>query len=682
MRRDVTARGSRRDVTVRGPRRDLTVRVWVFGLVVLSLMGTLLGRLGQVQLTGHADYVAAAETVNTRVVTEPAVRGRILDRNGIPLVDNTSEAVVTLDRKVLVEAADHGEALVRKVARELGRPFDELWGRTRDCGSPGAPPPPVCSSGSPYQPVVVAAGVDPVRALSLLERRDEFPGVDVQARPVRDYPERQRADASHVLGYLARATAEDVTAGKGLVGDSDLVGRSGLEQEYDRVLRGTPGRTTVAVDPRGVVTRTLSVQAPVPGRDVRTHLDLRVQQAAEKALADAVAKARTRGWKADAGAAVVLDVSDGGVVAAASYPAYDPTVWTGGITEGELAKLTDARAGTPLVSRVTSAGFAPASTFKAISLPAAVAAGNRLGGTYDCTSSYRIGNRAFRNFESRAYGPISLHEAMVVSCDTIFYDFAYRSWQAQGGLAAKGDARDPFVRTARLFGLGAPTGVDLPGEQAGRVPGRDWKQQTWEDTRADTCRRAGTGYPQVAATDGARAAYLTSLAKENCRTGFQFRAGDAANFAIGQGDIAVSPLQMARAYAAIGNGGTLWTPQVAQAFADPDGGAEQRIAPHRDGSVGVSPAVLSFLRDALRGVVSEGTAKGAFAGFPLKQWPVAGKTGTAEVYGAQDTSWFVSYAPADKPRYAVAVVVSQGGTGGETAAPAARRIHEVLRTLR
>ncbi|MDF2092840.1 penicillin-binding protein 2 [Knoellia sp. 3-2P3] len=662
-------------------RRDVTQRTWVFGLVVLSLMGTLVGRLGQVQLAEHEHYTVAAATVNTRVVTEPAVRGRILDRNGTPLVDNTSEAVVTVERKALLEADDGGEALLRKVAEAIGRPFDQLWGRTRDCGTRGAPPPPVCWGGSPFQPVALAAGVDPVRALSLLERKGEFPGVAVQARPVRDYPARGRAEAAHVLGYLARASADDVKAGRGRVGDTDMVGRSGLEQQYDGVLRGTPARTTVAIDPRGVVTSTLSAEPAVPGRDVLTHLDLRVQGAAERALADAVTRARARGWKADAGAAVVLDVTNGGVVAAASHPAYDPTVWTGGITERELAALTGTDAGTPLVSRVTAAGFAPASTFKAISLPAAVAAGNPLGGTYDCASSYRIGNRAFRNFESRGYGPISLRKAMVVSCDTVFYDFAYRSWQAQGGLQASSDARDPFVRTARQFGLGAPTGVDLPGEQSGRIPSREWKRRTWEDTRVDTCRRARTGYPEVAATDGARAAYLTSLAKENCQSGFQFRAGDAANFSIGQGDIAVTPLQMARAYAAIANGGTLWRPQVAQAFVAPGGGAEERIGPHRDGSVGLSPAMVSFLQDSLEGVVTEGTAKGAFAGFPLRAWPVAGKTGTAEVYGSQDTSWFVSYAPADKPRYAVAVVVSQGGTGGETAAPAARAIHEVLRTL-
>jgi penicillin-binding protein 2 len=661
--------------------RDTSARFWVFGLVVLSLMGALLGRLGQVQLADHDDYAAAAATVNSRVVVQPALRGRILDRTGAPLVDNTSEAVVTIERAALLDADDGGRALVERVAAALRLPVAQVWGRTQPCGTRDTPPPPVCWNGSPYEPVPVAAGVDPALALSLLERPEDFPGVEVAARPVRDYPSRSRAGAAHVLGYLTRAGAEDVRAGGGTVGDSDLVGRSGLEEQYDRVLRGTPGRTTVTVDPRGVVTGQLSVSAPVPGRDLVTHLDVRVQAAAERALAEAVQTARRRGEEADAGAAVVLDVTNGGVVAAASYPAYDPTVWTGGITERELASLTDPAAGTPLVSRVTSAAYAPASTFKVVSLPAAVSAGNPLGGRYPCTSSYRIGSREFRNFESRAYGSIGLREALVVSCDTVFYDFAYRSWQSQGGLAAHGDGGDPFIAAARAFGLGERTGIDLPGEQAGRVPSREWKQQQWRQTREDTCERARTGYPEVAATDGTRAAYLTSLARENCRTGFQFRAGDAANFSIGQGDMAVSPLQMARAYAAIANGGTLWTPHVASGFRQAGGGALETVPPHRDGSVGLSPAMLRFLQDALVGVVTEGTAKGAFTGFPLRQWPVAGKTGTAEVFGRGDTSWFVSYAPATKPRYAVAVVVAQGGTGGETAAPAARRIHDVLRRI-
>jgi penicillin-binding protein 2 len=661
--------------------RDHSPRVWVLGLVVLCFMGTLFGRLGQVQIVGHEDYQRAADTLNTRTVTEPAVRGRILDRTGLPLVDNTTETVVTVDRAVLVESEDGGRDLIHRVARVVGAGFDQLWGRTQLCGVQGAPPAPVCWAGSAYVPIPLASGVDPRKALSLLERPDLYPGVGVSAQPVRDYPAQRTVNAAHLLGYLARSNAEDVAGSRGAIGDLDLVGRSGLEQQYDAQLRGTPGTSTVAVDPRGIVTRRLGQTDPVPGRDVVTNLDARVQSAAEAALASAVTSARTHGHRADSAAAVVLDVTNGGVVAAASYPSYDPDVWTGGVTPAELARLTDAAAGTPLVSRVTSAAFSPASTFKVVSLPAAVRAGNPLDGTYNCTSGYTIGNRRFANFESRAYGPISLRKAVEVSCDTIFYDFAYRSWLAQGGLAARSDAKDPFVAMAEAFGLGRTTGIDLPGEQAGRIPDRTWKQRQWDQTRAETCKRARSGYPELAGADPSRAAYLKALAVENCQSGFQFRAGDAANFAIGQGDITVTPLQMAQVYAAIANGGTLWKPEVARAFVAP-GGATDPVAPVRAGTVRFPAGTLSFLRGALVGVVTSGTAKGAFAGFPLDQWPVAGKTGTAEAFGKQDTAWFVSYAPATKPRYAVAVVVSQGGTGGEGAAPAARRIHEVLRTLR
>ena len=655
-------------------------RVWVFGLVALSLVGTLLGRLGQVQITEHAAYERAAATLNTRTVTEPAVRGRILDRNGLPLTDNTTQTVVSVERGVLVDADDGGQALVRRLASALEVPFDQLWGRTQLCGSTGAPPQPICWAGSPHVPVPLLSGADPTRALGLLEHPDTYPGVSVTAQPVRDHPQAS-VNAAHVLGYLGRAADQEVASSQGRISGLDLVGRAGLEQQYDAQLRGVPGTQTVSLDPRGVVSAQVSSTPAVPGRDLVTHLDARVQAAAEAALRSAATSAHRRGLTADSGAAVVLDVTNGAVVAAASYPTYDPGVWTGGISSSDLATLTDADAGTPLVSRVTAGAYPPASTFKVVSIPAAVEAGNDLQGIYECGSSYTIGNREFANYESRAFGPIDLRRAMVVSCDTIFYDFAYRSWLAQGGLDASGDATDPFVAMAEEFGLGAATGVDLPGEQAGRIPDRAWKQATWAATRTDTCARARTGYPEVAATDPGRAAYLRSLAVENCRTGFQFRAGDAANFAIGQGDTTVTPLQMANVYAAIANGGTLWRPQVAKGFEAPGGGALHPVAPQVAGKVTFPAGTLAFLQDALVGVVRQGTGVGAFRGFPLDQWPVAGKTGTAEAFGKQDTAWFVSYAPADKPRYAVAVVVSQGGTGGGTAAPAARLIHDVLRTL-
>jgi penicillin-binding protein 2 len=655
-------------------------RLLVVAALVVSVFGLLVGRLGQVQVAQRAPVTGpAGVSLDTRTTVQPAVRGRILDAQGEPLTDNTSTVAVTVERGALVDAADGGRAVVERIAAALDRPAEPMWEKTFPCGSPGATPPPACFDGSAYEPIPIAENVDPVRALSLLEQPENYPGTGVTAEPGRSYPAPHGVNAAHLLGYVGRANAADVTGSDSAVTAQETVGRDGLEARYDGVLRGVHGTTTVAVDPRGLVTGRLTTTAPVAGRDVVTHISAPVQVAAEHALQGAVGTARAGGFPADSAAAVVLDVTDGAVVAAASYPAYDPNVWTGGITEADLGALRDPAAGTPLVSRVTGATMPPASTFKVVSTTAAAAMGVDLRGSYDCTSTFQVGDRAFANYESHDYGLLTLQRNIEVSCDTIWYRFAYQSWLAQGGLAAKDDAADPFVTAARAFGLGTRTGVDLPGEVAGRIPDRVWKRSTWQDTRVQTCARAANGYPDVAGTDRARADYLTALAVENCATGWQYRAGDEANFAIGQGDVAVTPLQLARTYAAVANGGTLWVPQVAAATQNQDGSARTAIAPVASGTVPLSPEVRGFLVSALQGVVTGGTASGVFAGWPQSDYPLAGKTGSAEVFGKQATSWFASFGPVTNPRYAVVVMVAQAGTGASTAAPAARQIWEALR---
>ena len=660
-------------------------RAGVVGVVVVlhvTFFGLLLGRLARLQLMEDAGGPASTRSVSTRTVTEHALRGEILDRTGTPLVTNASSTVVTVERAALVDTDDGGRGLIRSVAGALGLPFDRLWAKTMLCGTAGAPSAPACFNGSPYVPIPVASGVDPRRALSLVEQPEKFPGVGVSPAPVRSYPAPDGAAAAHVLGWVARANADEVVSSGGRIDAEDLVGRAGLEAQYDAVLRGTNGRTTVAVDPRGIVTGTVSRTPPVAGRDVVTHLDARLQARTEAALAGAVTRARAQHQRADTGAAVVLDVTNGAVLAAASYPAYDPSVFSGGISANDLARLTDPAAGTPLRSRVTAETFPPASTFKVISVPAAVNAGARLDGTYDCSPSVTIGGRVFHNFESRGYGSIDLHRALVVSCDTVFYRLAYAAWLAEGGLAAPPGSRDPFVRMATAFGLGRRTGIDVPGESPGRVPDRAWKEQYWLSTRDEMCRRAARGYPEVARTDRTRAAYLAQLARENCTSGYQYRAGDAVNFSIGQGDTAVTPLQLAGVYAAVANGGTLWQPQLAAAYRSDDG-TTTRIAPSKVGTVPLRPDVLSYVRSALADVTRPGGSAGtAFAGFPQQRFPVAGKTGTGEVFGKQATAWFAGYGPTTKPRYAVVVVVGQGGSGSKVAAPAVRQIFDAILALR
>ncbi len=662
----------------RTPRRALgSRRLAVLTAVIATLFATLAARATQLQVVDPEQWTAAAQSLATRTVVVPAVRGRILAADGTPIVDNTSTTAVTVRRDVLLAQRDGGRALLTRVAAAVDRPVEQVWGRTHLCGTADAPPAPVCWGGSAYVPIPVATDVDPRRALGIAERPEAYPGIEVVATAVRRNAHPGGANLAHVVGYLGRATEAEVTASRGDITDQDLVGRAGLEAQYDQVLRGTPGRIDVAVDPRGVVVREIARVDPVPGADLRTNIDLGVQVAAERALATQVAAARSHGERADSAAAVVLDVRTGGVVASASHPTYDPQVWTGGISERAYARLTDPGAGTPLLDRVTAATFPPASTFKVVSVPAAVRAGNSLGGTYDCTSAYRIGNRDFHNYESRSYGPIRMVRVMEISCDTVFYAFAYRSWLAQGGLAARTDAADPFVSWARAYGLGTTTGIDLPGEARGRIPDRAWKLDLWEQSKGELCSRARAGYPEVARKDPARAAYLKALATENCSSGWQYRGGDAANFAIGQGDVAVTPLQMAVAFGAIANGGTRVVPRVA-ASTVADGRVRSLPAPAARAHVAFGPQLLGYLRTALRAVVVRGTAAGAFAGMPA-DWPVSGKTGTGEVFGKGDIAWFVSYAPATAPRYSVAVTISQGGTGGTFAAAAARSIHLALR---
>ncbi|MEV0401032.1 penicillin-binding protein 2 [Actinoallomurus sp. NPDC050550] len=658
-----------------GPRSH--VRLVVLHVLVMSLLLSLGGRLWYLQVMNGAHYKKVAADNRIRDIVVPAVRGQILDDVGRPLVRNRTALVVSVDRTALARQDDGGKETLRRLATLLGTPYEQIALKIRLCG-PGIKRP--CWSGSPYQPIPIDDRVDSRKALQIMERQEDFPGVTAQLEPVRDYPRTDGATAAQALGYLQPITQDELNRRKGLkvTGFSgvDLIGRDGLEATYDGDLRGVPGDRKVLVDSRGRVTGIASEQPPVGGGTLVTSIDARVQGIVEAALDRAVKDARHRGTPADSAASVVLDARTGRVIALASLPTYDPTVWTGGISQDEYDGLLSKAHGQPLISRATDGQFAPGSTFKISSLPAAVKDGYSLHGTYSCPSSYMVGARAFRNFEGESGGDISLHQALVMSCDTIFYRFAYEEWQRDGAIHPVKNPKDPMMKMARSYGFGKRTGIDLPGEASGRIPDRGWKLGYWNDTKKTDCKRAKTGYPEVAKSDPARAAYLKAISSENCVDGYVFRAGDAANFSVGQGDVLVTPLQLARAYAALANGGTLWSPRVGKAVLAADGSVARRIDPVKAARLPVDPKVLAYIRSALTEVPKSGTAAGAFTGFPFDKLAVAGKTGTAEVYGKKDTSWFASFAPAKKPRYVVVAMVTQAGTGATTAAPAVRQIWE------
>jgi len=682
------------------------MRLVVLQVLVLSLLVTLTGRLWYLQVLAADNYRAAAAENGTREIITPAARGMILDSRGRPLARNRTALVVSISRTVMMRQPDDGRALVAKVARVIGEPVEAVWEKTRLCGSAGAPPAPRCFNGSPYQPIPLTDEASTQMALQIMERREDFPGVSAELTAVREYPLPLGAVAAHELGYLGpvtdaelaarttqarAATASDASSPQKetVLQRTDLIGRSGLERQYDADLRGRPGVKTLSVDHRGGVSGVLSETEPTPGNYLVTTIDADVQAEAEKQLEAAIMRARGLGdinkgystkLKADSGAVVVLDVRTGGIVAMASWPTYDPNVWVGGISSKDYKTITSKKNAYPNQSRAFQGEFAPASTFKAVSLPAAVRAGYSVRGSYNCPSAYSVGGALKRNYESQGYGVISMRRAIEVSCDTIFYKFAYETWVRMGGLKAKKNAKDPFTEMAKSFGLGQRTGLDLPSESDGRIADRAWKRAYWKATKNFYCAKAKTGYPEVARKDPRRAAYLLQLSKENCVDGYAYRGGDAANFAIGQGDTTTTPLQMARVYAAVANGGTLVTPHIGRAVMTPDGQLVRQIEPEPAGRVPVSRATLKWLQDALRGVTEVGTGYGPFfrAGFPLGKVPVASKTGTGEVYGKQTTSWFTSYAPADKPQYAIVMMVSQGGTGSGVSGPSVAELYKKL----
>ena len=305
-------------------------------------------------------------------------------------------------------------------------------------------------------------------------------------------------------------------------------------------------------------------------------------------------------------------------------------------------------------------------------MPAAVKAGNSLYGTYDCPSQFPIGNTFKKNYESESFPPLSLKGALEVSCDTVFYKFAYAQWLKEGGVSAPRDAQDPFVEMAKAYGLGKKTGLDLPGEVAGRIFDREGKYAYWQAIRDDACKGAQTR---------PKGSYLQLLDEENCSPqGYIYQAGEAANFAIGQGSTTVTPLQMAMVYSSIANGGTIYQPTIGKALISHDGTVVKRIKPTKVGTLPYSKTILNYLQDSLVGVTTgdHGTGKRPFADFPKNLIPVAAKTGTAEVNKKDPTSWFASYAPANDPQYAIVMMVSQGGTGSGIGGPSVAAIYKSL----
>ncbi|MFH1151083.1 MAG: penicillin-binding protein 2 [Actinomycetota bacterium] len=612
---------------------NLRRRVAILGIIIITAFVVLFARLWFMQIVSGNDYRKRAEGNSIREISLEAPRGRILDRNGQVIVKNRNAPTISV---VPAEMGDERKAVVSRLSRLLGMGVDEINEK-------------IDKSQSPNQRAVLIrndVGEDTITYVS--EHRQEFPGVIAGTRPVRDYP--YASLAAHVIGYLGEIGPEALEEKKSKGYQAgDEIGLSGIENTYDEELRGRVGSLRLEVDAQGNSIREISRREPAAGVSVRTTIDKNVQELVEASLDMGVQMARARQdaespepYKATGASAVVMDPKTGEVIAMASYPSYDLNSFVGGISEKLWKELIAPANLYPLNNRAIMSEIPPGSTFKVVPALAALTEGTfDIHSPFDCNHVFTTGE--FKDFPKTCWSThhhLDLFNGIIQSCDVVFYNIGYNFYNRQ-----KDNQGRPLWDYARDFQLGKATGIDLTSEMNGRIPSPEWKKE---------------------------------FNKKN--PDFQmWYPGDTVNMAIGQGDILTTPLQMAYLYSGIANGGKFVRPHVMKSLEDVDGEVVKKAEPESAAELDMSPENLALVNQALTGVVQgKGTAAATFEGFPVNQVPVAGKTGTSEILGKQPTAWFCCFAPANDPKYVIAVAIEQGGHGGESAAPVARRILEGL----
>jgi penicillin-binding protein 2 len=670
------------------------LRLVVLGVLVFSLVATLLGRLWYLQVLDAPQLRTAAAANHIRDIVTPAPRGEILDDTGKPLVDNKPALVVSVDRTALSRLGETTtEAVLKRLATRLNVSYRLLNNETQPCTykvvknakgkSTVTSSPTPCNNGVAYQPVVVSQLKPNLaaarQALLIKEQPESYPGVTVDLTAVRHYPEPDGALASAMLGYTSKISKKQLDALPKSLQNIEVnadVGATGLEAEYEKYLRGTAGVKQVSVDHVQAITGLLKNTQPTPGDDVITNIDAGVQSALEKSLQNALNTARHSGYTADYDAGVVLNAQTGGVVAMASNPTYEPNHAPPTLTTKQYNKLIHTE-GDPLHDKAFEGANPPGSTFKLISSSGLIHDGTMsTGGYYDCPTTFQ----GHTNFEGESgLGSIPLRTALIVSCDTFFYELGASDWNRDNQLVLNHKKPVQGVQAmAHDYGLGESPKIDLPASEVttGHIGDRLNTKLAWNQLKGAYCK--GAKNPTFTASH-------RSDDESFCQSGYVFEQGDQENEDIGQGTVTVSPLQLAVAYAAMANGGTVFEPRIAKAIVSPTGKLIKRIkAPVRD-HLPLSQGELDYLRNAFYGVTTStnppGTAVSDFAGFPMSKVLVGGKTGTAELSNtSQDGSWFVSFAgnAGGKPQFVTVIEVHKADQGAVSAAPFVRNVWDAI----
>ncbi len=630
------------------------LRIAILGTVALLVFGALFLRLWALQILSGHQYLRVAQNNQLRTLRLDAPRGPILDRNGRVLVDNVAGTAIELWPadlpKTWVERRDELRALSRIIHVPV---LEMLQGIAR-------------RKGDPLTPVTVKVGVHEPQIAYLYERREQFPGLQIADSYIRHYP--YGSVAAQLLGSVSEISPNQLKHAGSEYHAGDKIGQAGVEAAFDAYLRGRPGLSKLRVDalgtPRAALQKSLQ---PQPGSAVRLTIDVRLQQAAQQALAYGIERARSSNcygcWDANGGAIVALDPHDGSVLALASSPTYDPDVYAGHVTAKRLAgqgltRDTAAEKNYPALNRALVGEYPPGSTFKPVTALAAMQ--EHIISPYTqllCSGSYTapqdLSHQRFQNWDPYVSQWMDLTTALAYSCDTYFYQLGNDFFELPPGRG------HPLQAWSDRFGFGQTTGVDVGPESPGLLPTPEWRLKTYTKKTDKCCWR------------------VDSL----------WKPGDSIQLAIGQKDLLVTPLQMARFYALVANGGKLVTPHVLLDVEQPGAGAAApHPAPRAAQPTGVDPTALEFVRRGLLEAThaSFGTSTPVFGSFPVA---IAGKTGTAEksvdpgdgIFRLFNQSWWCGYGPADgDPTIVVCAVIENGGHGGTAAAPAALKVFEAF----
>ena len=596
----------------RRPRMSngLALRIAVVGGLALALFAMLFFRLWNLQVLSGQKYLAEANNNRTREFRVTAPRGDILDRNGKTIVDNRTSLALQVNPQKLPPLPARRQAELARLGALAQMSLRQVRGTMHEQLKVAA-----------GAPVTLRRDVGYDLVYYLQENQSRFPGVQVQRVFVRHYPD--GALAAHVLGSVGEVSEEQLKEARyRKLQPGDEVGQGGVEDTYDRFLRGQPGLTRIQVNALGQPTPggQLVSKPPVPGNSLKLSIDASVQAAGEQALA-------ARGLP---GAFVTMNVNNGQILGLGSFPTFDPSVFTKPMTQAQVNDLYRNPAAAN-VDRATQGLYPTGSTFKLITAMAALNTGVITPQTtIEDGGSITIGGETFQNAGGASYGTLSLVPALQVSSDVFFYTLGLKMWNT-GALQ----------HWAHMLGIGRPTGLDLPEQAVGLLPSQQWRDRLY--------RKGETERP--------------------------WSAGDNVQLATGQGDLQTNPLQMAIAYATVANGGTVVTPHVGMEVDDAAGRVLREFEPPPRRHVHVDSTYRAAILEGLHEAAQSpgGTSYAVFGGFPV---PVAGKTGTAQRPPNPDQSWYIVMAPYPNPRIVTAVTIEQGGFGVESAAPAALQILE------